>query len=153
MNTKNIVLTACAVAVLGLGASVVFSLLTIEQFGIVSLAVISALYGLVDKFSTEKEELEREVNRYEMTLDNEVIKRSKLQSEVDRLNKVSIERSVEFNRLKKENFNLKKDEEQGSEAVKPAEFFYGNKEIKIKNEEGKLIEAVAPETKKRKPKK
>lgn len=148
MNTKNIVLTGCVIAVLGLGASVVFKLLTIEQFGIISLAVVSALYGLINKFSKEKEELEREINKYEITLDNEFIKRSKLQSEVDKLNKLVTERSVEFNKLKKENYNLKL-----VEAINSSEVLKTDKEIKIKNEEGKLIETVVTKTNKRKPKK
>lgn len=124
MNTKNIVLIACAIAVLGLGASVVFKLLTIEQFGIISLAVIGALYGLIRKFDGEIESIKKmneslnwDLKRYELSLDNEVLKSTKLNSEIKRLERIDRERSVSFNNLKRERDNLNKNNKEKQEEL------------------------------------
>lgn len=125
MNTKNIVLIACAIAVLGLGASVVFELLTIEQFGIVTLAVVGTLYSLIRKFDGEIKDLKKDNNllncdlrRYELSLDNEVLKSTKLNLEVKRLEKIDRERSVSFNNLKRERDNLNKSNSQKEEELR-----------------------------------
>jgi len=66
MNTKNIILIASILAVLGLLTATIFNLLTIPVFGSLVTTVLGILYGLLKKF--ENKELTERVKSLDLQL-------------------------------------------------------------------------------------
>lgn len=92
MNTKNIGMIVGFVAVLGLAYGMIINLLSLEAFGLASVAVVSAIYGVYKKF--EVEELQRNNEQAEMVLEAERVQAMKNRDECsERVNEVLKEKS------------------------------------------------------------
>lgn len=103
MNTKNIGMIVGFIAVLGLACGMIYNLLSLEAFGLASVAVVSAIYGVYKKF--EVEELQRNNEQAEMVLDAErtqaMKNREEYSVEIHEYAKDKVSKETEMELLKK----------------------------------------------------